>query len=91
MTHLTTLITVQDIAIRCGVDTTLIERLIDLGIIDTHPGAHRSFPSEVTLRVSKLVRLERDLGLNLDGAALVIELLDRIEQLEARLRHLERR
>jgi hypothetical protein len=31
------------------------------------------------------------LGVNLEGAAVIIELLDRIDLLEHRLRHLERR
>jgi len=91
MTQLT-LYTVHDIATRTGVDVTFVERLVDLGVLTVHPGASgRVFSCEVTLRVGKLVRLQRDLDLNPEGAALVIELLDRIDQLEARLRHYEGR
>ena len=91
MTQLT-LYSVQDIATRTGVDVTFVEQLLELGVITTHPGAPgRVFACEVTIRVGKLVRLQRDLHLNLEGAALVIDLLDRIEQLEARLRHYEGR
>jgi hypothetical protein len=39
----------------------------------------------------KFVRLQRDLGVNAEGAALIVELLDRIDALEQRLRHLEGR
>ena len=38
------------------------------------------------VRVQKAQRLQRDLGVNLPGTALALELLDRIDALEARLR-----
>jgi len=84
-----TLYSVQDIAVRCGVDVAFVEQLVALGVIAVHPGSGRAFACEVTIRVGKFVRLQRDLGLNHEGAALVIELLDRIDMLEARLRHYE--
>ena len=36
-------------------------------------------------RVRTVVRLQRDLGVNLPGAALALELLDRIAELQRRL------
>ena len=66
-----TLYSVQDIATRVGVDVTLVEQLIELGVIHIHPGPGRAFSCEVSLHVSKFVRLQRDLGLNHEGAALV--------------------
>lgn len=86
-----TLYSVQDIAARTGVDVAFVEQLVELGVITVHPGAGRAFACEVSLRVGKFVRLQRDLNLNSEGAALVIDLLDRIEQLESRLRHYEGR
>ena len=86
-----TLYSVQDIATRVGVDVTLVEQLVELGVITIHPGSGRAFSCEVTIRVSKFVRLQRDLGLNSEGAALVLDLLDRIDHLESRLRHYEDR
>lgn len=88
MSHVT-LYSVQDLARRVGVDVALVEQLVELGVITIHPGSARAFSCEVTLRVSKFVRLQRDLGLTTDGAALVLDLLDRIDLLEARLRHYE--
>jgi hypothetical protein len=61
------------------------------GTQSTHPGGQRVFACEVTLRVGKFMRLQRDLGVNAEGAALIVELLDRIDALEQRLRHLEGR
>lgn len=91
MTQLQTLFSVQDIAIRCDVDVGFVEQLVQLGVIDAHPESDRRFEYEVTLRVGKLVRLQRDLGVNLEGAAVIVELLDRIEDLELALRHRQRR
>jgi hypothetical protein len=85
------LFSVQDIAVRCGVDIAFVERLVELGVIGVDPDSGRGFACEVTLRVGKFVRLQRDLGVNLEGAAVIVELLERIEALEARLAHLEGR
>ena len=41
-------------------------------------------------RVRRAYRLTRDLGINLAGAALAVDLLEEIEQLRAHLRRLER-
>jgi hypothetical protein len=90
MTDLTSF-SVKDIAIRCGVDIAFVDRLVELGVINTQPGDERLFACEVTLRVGKFVRLQRDLGVNAEGAALIVELLDRIDLLEQRLRHFEAR
>ena len=76
----------SEVAVRCGVDVELVQQLVELGVIDVAPGTQATFACEVTLRIGKLVRLQRDLGVNLEGAAVIIELLDRIESLEHALR-----
>lgn len=91
MTELEALFSVHEVAVRCGVEVTFVDRLVELGVISTEPGGARAFAREVTLRVGKLARLQRDLGVNPEGAAVIIDLLDRIEALEERLRHLEGR
>jgi hypothetical protein len=91
MTQTRALFSVQDVAIRCGVDVAIVEQLVALGVITVQPAGGGSFECEVTLRVGKFVRLQRDLGVNPEGAALIIELLDRIEALEQRIRHLQGR
>ncbi len=76
-------LTVQELAARCGVENQFVEQLVELGILE---GDDRSrFASELTLRVYRCLRLQRDLGLNLEGVALALELLDRIERLEHEL------
>ena len=97
-------LTLHEVAVRCGVELQFVEQLVEIGIIEAHsddrtqlsgdqlPGdaAARRVPSESTLRVHRAARLQRDLGVNLEGAAVILELLDQIESLEHELRGLRR-
>lgn len=42
------------------------------------------------VRVAKARRLERDLGLNLPGVALALDLLDQLDEMRSHLRALQR-
>ena len=64
---------------------------VELGIIEpvgSSPGVWR-FSGVCLNRIRTVRRLERDLQVNLAGAALVLDLLDEIDSLRARLRRLE--
>jgi hypothetical protein len=76
----------HEIALRCGVEPTFVLHLVEVGIIEAHSGDPSQFSSEITLRVHRVLRLQRDLGVNLEGAAVIIQLLDQIEALEHELR-----
>jgi hypothetical protein len=80
----------HEVAVRCGVDSRFVEQLVQLGVIEPHPTDRGLLATEVTVRVSKLVRLQQDLGVNLDGAAIILDLLDRIAELEVQLSALKR-
>jgi len=75
----------------CELSEAQIIELVEQGIIDPlgpEPAEWR-FVS-VSLRRVRITRnLQRDLGVNAPGAALALELLEEIEELRARLRHLE--
>jgi chaperone modulatory protein CbpM len=62
--------------------------LVEEGVIEplTPGGPQWRFASTTIVRIEKARRLQRDLGVNLPGIALALQLLDRIEALEARLR-----
>ena len=61
-----------------------IQELVYEGIIEPLKVQEESwrFSSETLWRVKKVQRLRRDLDLNIPGAALTMQLLDRIEELE---------
>jgi chaperone modulatory protein CbpM len=84
-------LSLEEVATRCDLHPLLVERFVALGLIAPVEGELERFAPEVTLRLQRALRLHRDLGLNYNGAALVLELLDRIEALERRLDQYERK
>ncbi|MGQ9871727.1 chaperone modulator CbpM [Leptodesmis sp.] len=61
---------------------SLLERFASLGLIEPVGSMlHR----QDLIRVVKLQRLRRDLGLNLVGAAMVLDMAEKITQLKAQL------
>jgi len=80
------LFSVEEVAARCGVRVGFVERLYRSGIIDPYPGSARLFSPSVTIRVRKVLRLQEDLGVNPEGAAVILDLVGRIEALERQLR-----
>jgi hypothetical protein len=77
MTTALTHTTVGVLAHETGLHPDLVRRLLRLGAIE--PEA-----VDAAARLARIVRLRRDLGLNYAGAILAVELLARIERLEAR-------
>ena len=76
----------DEVAARCGLHPVLVERFVALGIISPITGTGNRFAPEVILRLQRVLRLRHDLGLTYTNMALVLELLDRIDDLETRLR-----
>jgi len=80
-------LTLADLCRACAVETGFVIELVEEGVIvpvGQEPRLWR-FPYAHLRRVRVASRLERDLGVNLAGAALALELLEEIEALRARL------
>lgn len=71
----------------CSIQSEWVIELVELGIIQPSGNKRRNwqFPGSSLHTAMKARRLQRDLDLNLSGVALVLELLDEIEQLRSRL------
>ena len=71
----------------CAVRAEYIIELVDEGFIEPSgvEKSHWCFSGVSIKRVQKAKRLQRDLGINLAGVALVIDLIDEIECLRGRL------
>jgi chaperone modulatory protein CbpM len=85
-------LTLAELARACSVHAEWVVELVNEGIVDpAGPDATRWRFTGFALRRARAVRrLQRDLGVNLAGAALALDLLDEIERLRARLRVTER-
>ena len=78
------LVTLADLCRSCTVETQTITTLVTEGILDPMGGDvdHWRFTVGSLRRVKTVIHLQRDLGVNLAGAALALDLLDRIAKLE---------
>ena len=80
--------TLKQLCIACNVDPDWISELVAHGAFEPigQERADWQFESLTIVRVAKAKRLERDLALNLAGVALVLDLLDEIDDLRAKLK-----
>jgi chaperone modulatory protein CbpM len=78
------LVTIDDLCRSCTVEVETITLLVAEGVLDPVGGdaKHWQFTVGSLRRVKTAIHLQRDLGVNLAGAALALELLDRIAELE---------
>ena len=81
-------ITLADLSRTCRVHAEWVMELVEEGVIEPRgPGRPQwRFAATTVVRVEKARRLQDDLGVNLPGVALALQLLDRIDALESRLR-----
>jgi chaperone modulatory protein CbpM len=81
-------ITVVELRNVCSVDQQTIDALIAEGILEPldNGGEKARLPYSSVRKTHTVVHLQRDLGVNLAGAALALDLLDRIDNLRAQLR-----
>ena len=84
-----TVITLEELCRHCTVKIEEIMIMVDEGILDPQverlepaAAAEWHFHISSVKRVRTVVHLQRDLGVNLPGAALALELLDRIAELK---------
>jgi hypothetical protein len=81
------LVEIEVVARDAGLHPELVGRFVRLGFVE--PVGTR-LPRSAAARLARAERLRHDLGLNCAGALLALDLLARIDDLEARLRRYER-
>jgi len=72
-----------------GLTADEVETLLDFGILEPARRAPLLFPVHALLRARIAARLRAHFELNAPGMALAVDLLERMEALQARIRHLE--
>lgn len=83
-------LTMRQLCDACSVRADYIVELVDEGFIEPigTENSHWCFSGVSITRVKKARRLQKDLGINLAGVALAVDLIEEIENLRARLKHL---
>ncbi len=76
----------------CRLDLEAIVELADLGLVSPQGGAPEEWqlPAAALPRLAMASRLMRDLGVNVSGAVLAVELLEAQRDLERQIERLER-
>ncbi|TLY75924.1 MAG: MerR family transcriptional regulator [Gammaproteobacteria bacterium] len=85
-------IAVAELCRLCRMDVTVLAELAELGVIAPrgYSPEEWQFPATALPLLRTAGRLMHDLGVNVCGAALAVELLERQRELERRVRRLER-
>ncbi len=83
-----TVLGIDELCRACSVTTDWIAELVEHGVLEPIGGepAEWLFTGSSVRRTRIAMRLQRDLGVNPPGAALVLELIGEIEELRTRLR-----
>ncbi len=82
------LFTLADLCRACDVHAEMITDMIEYGIIEPRgeTAARWQFTGGCLWRVTTVVRLQRDLEVNLAGAALALDLIEELRDLRRQLR-----
>lgn len=78
----------EELAAAAGISTTMLARLQRLGLVEPVAAGLTEFTAATAARVRRMLRLHRDLGVNLAGAAIIVDLVERMERLEMELARL---
>lgn len=82
-----TTVTLDELGSLCSVQREQIVLLVDEGVLEPlgHEQAQWRFTTANLQRARIAIRLQQDLGINLAGVALVLDLMTQIDALHARL------
>jgi chaperone modulatory protein CbpM len=74
------LLRLEEVASRAGLHPEIVRRFVDLGLIQPAdaPSAGLMFDPEAVRRIRVIQHLRCDLGINLQGIAVILDLLERL-------------
>jgi MerR family transcriptional regulator/heat shock protein HspR len=86
-------LTLEAAAARVGLHPVLVERFVEFGLVEPaeRTGATIRLDAACLPRLVAISRLRTDLGVNLHGVAVILDLVDRLAALERELTWLRQR
>src|ERR1044071_9195768 len=76
-------ITLEDLAVACDLHPDVVLRYVEIGLLE--PASRERgvvFTYGSVLRVRTILRLRRELGVNLNGVAVILDLTERLRRLQ---------
>jgi len=67
----------EELARAVGVSDATLARLVRAGLVDSEPGG--GFSAATVLRLRRMLRLHDDLAVDLFGAAIIVDLVERLD------------
>lgn len=84
------LLGLEDLARAVGLHPAQVETFVQFGLLEPAGGGGEMFSLAAVERLRTIVRLRRDLGVNLAGVAAILEMRDHMADLQRELAHLRR-
>jgi DNA-binding transcriptional MerR regulator len=86
-------LTLEAVAARVGLHPGLVERFVEFGLVEPaeRTGAEMRFDAACLPRLIAISRLRTDLGVNLQGVAVILDLVDRLAAIQRELEWLRQR
>ncbi len=86
-------LTLEAAAARVGLHPVLVERFVEFGLVEPaeRTGAEMRFDAACLPRLIAISSLRADLGVNLQGVGVILDLLDRLAVLQRELTWLRQR
>ncbi len=86
-------LTLEAVAEAVGARPGLLARLVRFGVLDaiSDEAGGPLLTTRTVIRLRRMARLRRDLGVNFAGAAVILDLVERVGQMELELKELRRR
>jgi hypothetical protein len=75
-------VTSADLAAAVGISPQKLTRLVRLGVVEPTTEGGGTFTVAAAIRLTRMLRLHEDLGVGLLSAAIIVDLLERLERLE---------
>jgi chaperone modulatory protein CbpM len=77
-------VTLEVLATSAGLHPALVESFVEFGLIEPveRVGTQSLFDSGCVMRLHTIMRLRHDLGANLPGIAVILDMLDRLNALQ---------
>ena len=79
----------EELAAAAGITVASLVRLVRAGVVEPASPETEGFTASAAVRLRRMLRLHHDLDIDLEAAAIIVDLLERLERLEdemARLR-----